>query len=89
MPLWLQYALAALLSGCVGTAMFHVGLGVGRSSERARWGLPAGDGKTDDTAAIQRLLDRAARGEVFLPPGTYRGTATPPPGATLCGEPSK
>ncbi|WP_395718093.1 right-handed parallel beta-helix repeat-containing protein [Prosthecobacter sp.] len=35
---------------------------------------PAGDGKTDDTAAIQRLFDTA--GSVKLPKGTYRLTKT-------------
>jgi len=41
-----------------------------------------GDGKHDDTAAIQRLIDAGyALGD--LPPGTYRTSATlylPPPG---------
>jgi hypothetical protein len=35
---------------------------------------PVGDGKTDDTAAIQRLFDTA--GSVKLPKGTYRLTKT-------------
>lgn len=35
---------------------------------------PAGDGKTDDTAALQRLIDTT--GSVKLPKGTYRLTKT-------------
>jgi hypothetical protein len=35
---------------------------------------PAGDGKTDDTAALQRLIDTS--GSVKLPKGTYRLTKT-------------
>jgi hypothetical protein len=37
-----------------------------------------GDGKTDDTAALQRALDAAARqgGLLVIPPGTYRVTQT-------------
>lgn len=36
-----------------------------------------GDGKTDDTAAIQKALDGVGNGStVYLPPGTYRVTKT-------------
>jgi len=48
-----------------------------------------GDGKTDDTAAIQKALDAAARSVpvCFLPPGLYRlnGHLTVPAGVTLRG----
>ncbi len=48
-----------------------------------------GDGKTDDTAAIQSALDRAAASSpiCFLPPGKYRinGSLIVPAGVTLCG----
>src|SRR6185503_13499833 len=37
----------------------------------------AGDGVTDDTAAIQQALDTCPMDQaVFLPPGTYRVTST-------------
>ena len=35
-----------------------------------------GDGKTDDTAAIQRVLDERSAGVVYLPPGGYVVTRT-------------
>jgi hypothetical protein len=48
-----------------------------------------GDGKTDDTKALQAALDAAqANGPVcFLPPGLYRvdGSLTVPAGVALCG----
>ncbi|MBN2505099.1 MAG: hypothetical protein JXQ71_00240 [Verrucomicrobia bacterium] len=48
-----------------------------------------GDGKTDDTPALQRALDAARTGGpiCFVPPGLYRldGALTVPPGVTLCG----
>jgi len=48
-----------------------------------------GDGKTDDTPAIQKALDAAARSVpvCFLPPGLYRlnGRLTAPAGVTLRG----
>jgi polygalacturonase len=46
-----------------------------------------GDGQTDDTAAIQKAVDTAQQGTVYLPPGVYRITApiTLRPGLTLDG----
>jgi hypothetical protein len=50
-----------------------------------------GDGVADDTAALQKLLDRAGDGvTLFLPPGTYRVSTTltlrgPHTGLTLIG----
>src|SRR5436190_12758771 len=48
-----------------------------------------GDGKADDTAAIQAALDHAAKASpiCFLPPGLYRinGSLTVPAGVTLSG----
>ena len=48
-----------------------------------------GDGKTDDTKALQAALDAAvAKGPVcYLPAGHYRldGSLVVPPGVTLCG----
>ena len=36
-----------------------------------------GDGRADDTAALQAALDRKATGKtIYLPPGTYRITQT-------------
>jgi hypothetical protein len=35
-----------------------------------------GDGATDDTAALQAVLERSAGKTVYLPPGTYRITQT-------------
>jgi hypothetical protein len=47
------------------------------------------DGTTDDTAAIQKMLDKAAQagGQAQLPPGRYRvaGSLRIPPGVTLQG----
>ena len=49
-----------------------------------------GDGKTDDTAAIQAALDVQGKtgGEVFLPPGQYliKGSLRVPTGVTLRGS---
>jgi len=55
----------------------------------------AGDGITDDTAAVQRAINRVVehttRGVLFVPPGTYRLTKTIEiwPGIRVigCGEP--
>ena len=50
-----------------------------------------GDGKTDDTAALQRALDAAAEksGGVFVPPGTYLTHALHvPAGVALTGVPA-
>jgi hypothetical protein len=51
-----------------------------------------GDGRADDTAALQAALDRHAIGKtVYLPPGTYRITQTlvfrgQAPGSTIIGH---
>jgi hypothetical protein len=50
-----------------------------------------GDGKTDNTQAIQRALDKAAeiKGSVFLPSGTYLcSTLVLPPNTGLTGKPN-
>ena len=49
------------------------------------------DGKTDDTAAVQKALDAAAQdrgGVVEMPKGIYRieGSLNIPPGVCLAGE---
>jgi hypothetical protein len=57
----------------------------------ARQSGAAGDGKTNDTAALQRALDAAGRtsGAVFLPPGTYlTGELHVPTGVALIGLPA-
>lgn len=49
-----------------------------------------GDGKTDNTAAIQKALDKAAetQGTVFIPDGVYAcSTLKIPPFVGLCGNP--
>lgn len=50
---------------------YNAGRDTGRREERARWGLPAGDGRTDDTKAIVSLAERARAGAVVLAPGHY------------------
>ncbi|HEY2860713.1 MAG TPA: right-handed parallel beta-helix repeat-containing protein [Terracidiphilus sp.] len=57
----------------------------------ARQSGATGDGKTNDTAALQRALDAAGRtsGAVFLPPGVYlTGELHVPPGVALIGLPA-
>jgi Pectate lyase superfamily protein len=57
----------------------------------ARQSGAAGDGKTNDTAALQRALDAAGRasGGVFLPPGTYlTGELHVPAGVAVVGVPA-
>lgn len=53
--------------------------GFGQRVFNVRWYGAAGDGATDDTAAIQQALDEAANaggGVVFVPPGTYLITSS-------------
>ena len=51
---------------------------------------PVGDGVTDDTQAIQQMLDSTGQhgGEVRLPAGLFllKGALNVPPGVTLCGS---
>src|ERR1017187_3622721 len=50
-----------------------------------------GDGKTDNTAAIQKALDKAAttQGTVFIPDGIFAcSTLKVPPFVGLCGNPT-
>jgi hypothetical protein len=57
----------------------------------ARQSGATGDGKTNDTAALQRALDTAGRnsGAVFLPPGIYlAGELHVPAGVALIGLPA-
>src|SRR3954470_6977306 len=85
-------ALAAILSSAPAAAA------VGKSTLTARPNDPravlvqgAGDGKTDDSDAIQQAIDAAAGpnggGIVFLPSGRYRISRTllVPPGVRLYG----
>lgn len=90
-----ELARAAVLGGAslwLGSAAF------GASAERAKGGLldartlgAAGDGATDDTAALQRAIDAAgaASGGVFLPPGVYlTKELRVRPGIALVGVPA-
>lgn len=67
---------ALVLCILVALGAYGVGYRNGARAERAAWGLPIGDGVTDDTAAIERLVSGAAciGGRVTIPPGTYRLT---------------
>src|ERR1035441_140664 len=50
-----------------------------------------GDGKTDNTAAIQKALNKAAdtKGTVFIPEGVFAcSTLKMPPFVGLCGNPT-
>ncbi len=69
MTMQLVYAItlgATVTLGLLGA--WQSGKAAGRVEERKAWGLPMGDGKADDTQAIQRLL---SGGTVALPPGEY------------------
>src|ERR1017187_2370074 len=59
------------------------------SGVNARHHGAKGDGKTDDTKALQTALDAAqTKGPIcYVPAGLYRldGALTVPPGVTLCG----
>jgi hypothetical protein len=81
-------------AGVIGLATFPVAaqspaIVIGNSVNAREFGA-AGDGKSDDTAALQAALEKAAKSSpvCFLPPGLYRvnGSLTVPPGVTLCGS---
>ena len=79
---------ASLLFGAGSLAAQPAG---GREFIDARQLGAAGDGKTNDTAALQRALDAAGEksGSVFLPPGTYiTGELHVRAGTSLIGLPS-
>lgn len=63
---------ASLLFAAPGTARTEGGMGPKESLNVREFGA-TGDGKTDDTKAIQRALDAAGEGEavVFVPAGVY------------------
>ena len=91
---------SSLLAGLIGTTGLATarsgmaaptdGMAVAATASVNARGLGAkGDGKIDDTKALQSALDAArANGPVcFVPAGVYRldGSLTVPPGVTLCG----
>ena len=90
-------ALAAGLLGATRLAegQAHAAGAAEAATQAAAYGLNArqhgakGDGKADDTKALQAALDAAqTKGPIcYLPPGLYRldGPLTVPPGVTLCG----
>ena len=88
-------ARAAFLGGA--SAVFSASSLVGQTPSQASGLLDArafgaaGDGKTDDTAALQRAMDAAAEksGAVFLPPAIYlTGELHVRPGIALVGVPA-
>jgi hypothetical protein len=90
MPRRIAYAtawLAALVIGFAAPAAFADS--VARGDVRAFGAV--GDGRADDTAAIQRAVDTLQQGTVYLPAGVYRITApiTLRPGLSLVGEPDR
>ncbi len=86
---------SSLLTGLLGTATLAAapsGMAApadGPAAVNARAFGAKGDGKIDDTKALQAALDAAsANGPVcFVPAGLYRldGSVTVPPGVALCG----
>lgn len=77
MMICLGWVLAVLAVACGGETHSHGGVSVPTSPESGKrvdvmeWGA-VGDGKTDDSEAIQRALDSAAVGDtVYVPKGTY------------------
>ena len=66
-------------------------VGVAANALDARDFNAVGDGKTDNTAAIQKALDKAAeaKGSVYIPEGVFLcSTLKMPPFVGLCGNPT-
>src|SRR5437016_2370559 len=77
----------------IGAATFGMmgGVGVAANAVDARDFNVVGDGRTDNTAALQKALDKAAqtRGSVFVPEGIFLcSTLKMPAFVGLCGNPS-
>lgn len=66
-------AIVALIGiSLLAIANYRYGVEVGRHATLVEWSLPIGDGKTDDTAAIQRLVNDVSAGVVRLPPRIFK-----------------
>ena len=80
--------LAPASDGCAAEAVEASALG-SASRVNARQHGAKGDGRTDDSKALQSALDAARKdGPIcYVPPGLYRleASLTVPPGVTLCG----
>src|SRR5580698_10650832 len=66
-------------------------VGVAANALDARDFNAVGDGKMDNTAALQKALDKAAetKGSVFIPEGVFlSSTLKVPPFVGLCGNPT-